>query len=89
MDMNFKTSSLLKLVFCPLLFFIQLVLTEHLLCTRHAASCLGYSGGRKQNAERKSYYEASSPVEDGRHESASPTNKCITFMPGKLNDMVP
>ena len=54
MDMNFKTSSLLKLVFSPLLFFIQLVLTEHLLCTRHAASCLGYSGGRKQNAERKS-----------------------------------
>lgn len=54
MDMNFKTSSLLKLVFSPLLFFIQLVLTEHLLCTRHTASCLGYSGGRKQNAERKS-----------------------------------
>lgn len=89
MDMNFKTSSLLKLVFSPLLFFIQLVLTEHLLCTRHAASCLGYSGGRKQNAERKSYYEAYSPVEDGRHESPSPTNKCIIFMPGKLNDMVP
>lgn len=47
MDMNFKTSSLLKLVFSPVLFFIQLVLTEHLLCTRHAASCLGYCGGRK------------------------------------------
>ena len=86
--MNFKTSSLLKL-FSPLLFFIQLVLIEHLLCTRHAASCLGYSGGRKQNAERKSYYEAYSPVEDGRHESQSPTKKCIIFMPGKLNDMVP
>lgn len=80
MEMNFKASRLLKWAALPsssafLLFFIRLVLIEHLLCSRYTASFLGYNGKRKlRMLKKKNPYEAYSPVEDGRHESQSPTN---------------
>ena len=58
MEMNFKASRLLKRAALPsspafLLFFIRLVLIEHLLCSRNAASFLGYNGKRKLRMLKK------------------------------------
>lgn len=47
-------------------------------------------GEKTDNAERKSHCGPYSPVDDGGHESQSPTNKCImiVFSPVRENNMV-